>query len=61
MNLELIHPDWPLNDKVCAFTTTRNGGCSQSPFDSFNLALHVDDQAEHVLKNRVYFKRADRV
>jgi len=54
MSHELIHPDWPLNDKVCAFTTTRDGGNSQFPYDSFNLALHVDDEAEHVLKNRAY-------
>ena len=52
MNLPLIYPDWPLEDKVCAFTTTRAGGCSTSPYDGFNLAIHVDDQVEDVIKNR---------
>ena len=52
MSLELIHPDWPLNEKVCAFTTTRDGGSSYTPYDSLNLALHVNDQSQHVLKNR---------
>ncbi len=57
MSLELIHPDWPLNDKVCAFTTTRMEGSSLAPYDSFNLALHVNDQAEHVLNNRAYLNQ----
>ncbi len=52
MKLQLIRPDWPLEDKVCAFTTTRMGGCSQSPYNDFNLALHVEDNAEVVKKNR---------
>lgn len=52
MKLPLIYPDWPLNDKVCAFTTTRLGGCSESPYDEFNLAIHVDDNVENVKKNR---------
>jgi polyphenol oxidase len=34
------------------FVTTRKGGYSQSPFDSFNLAFHVGDDPENVLKNR---------
>ncbi len=53
MTLQLIYPDWPLNEKVCAFTTTRSGGMSQAPYDSFNLALHVEDQVENVVKNRL--------
>lgn len=34
------------------FITTRQGGCSDSPFSSFNLASHVGDREEHVLENR---------
>ena len=52
MNCEIVVPDWPLEDKVRALTTTRKGGCSSPPFDECNLALHVGDNAENVLENR---------
>lgn len=52
MTLQVIYPDWPLQEKVCALTTTRLGGVSQSPYNEFNLALHVGDKDEHVLANR---------
>lgn len=52
MSLKFISPDWPLADKVNAFTTTRLGGVSVSPYNDLNLALHVGDQAESVIKNR---------
>lgn len=35
-----------------AYTTTRLGGVSQSPYDSLNLGDHVDDDRAHVLTNR---------
>ena len=44
-------PKWPIQDKVSALSTTRNGGVSQPPFTSFNLAYHVGDKIEHVEKN----------
>jgi len=47
-----IVPDWPAPDSVRAVITTRAGGCSQPPFDSLNLADHVDDNPAHVAKNR---------
>lgn len=37
---------------VTAFYTTRLNGESKAPYDSFNLALHVGDEEELVLKNR---------
>ena len=49
---EVIYPDWPLQDKVNAFTTLRLGGESLSPFEEFNLALHVGDQQSRVIANR---------
>lgn len=49
---ELLVPDWPAPDNVRAVSTTRLGGVSQPPYDSFNLALHVGDQAEMVATNR---------
>ncbi len=48
----MIAPDWPLNDKVGALSTTRIGGVSASPFDSLNLGLHVGDEQANVLTNR---------
>ncbi len=47
-----IIPDWPVPDHVRAIITTRKGGSSQSPFDSLNLADHVDDNPASVINNR---------
>lgn len=47
-----IKPDWPVTGNIHAATTLRTGGLSQGAFDSLNLALHVNDEAENVLKNR---------
>lgn len=44
--------DWPAPQHVKACFTEREGGYSLPPYDSFNLALHVDDEATLVLKNR---------
>ncbi len=38
--------------EILHFITTRHGGYSEKPFCSLNLATHVGDRAEHVLKNR---------
>lgn len=48
----LIIPDWPAPDNIRAFSTTRQGGFSQSPFDSFNLGDHVGDDIAIVTQNR---------
>lgn len=37
--------------------TTRQGGSSQSPYDTLNLGLHVGDQPAHVLSNREQLAR----
>lgn len=39
-------------DRVVAAYTTRLGGHSKSPYDSFNLGLHVGDAQDDVLANR---------
>lgn len=44
--------NWNAPDNITAFTTTRLGGCSQAPYNSNNLALHVEDEASDVYKNR---------
>lgn len=48
----LIQPEWPAPANVAAFVSTRNGGVSVAPYDNFNLALHVGDDAATVATNR---------
>jgi YfiH family protein len=47
-----ITPDWPAPARVKAFITTREGGCSSSPYTSNNFGLHVGDDPQLVEKNR---------
>ena len=51
MNTLLI-PDWPAPAGVRACVTTRAGGVSVAPFDSFNLGDHVGDDPVAVAHNR---------
>lgn len=48
----LLIPDWPAAPSVRACSTTRSGGVSPVPFDSFNLGLHVGDANQSVENNR---------
>ena len=50
--MRFIIPDWPAPAGVRAATTTRQGGVSQPPFDSFNLGGHVGDAPAAVAANR---------
>jgi YfiH family protein len=50
--IELISADWPAPANIRAFTTTRLGGVSQPPYESFNLATHVHDDPLAVQQNR---------
>lgn len=52
----LIKPNWPAPPHVKAYTTLRSGGVSAAPFDTFNLAQHVNDNAANVNKNRAILK-----
>ena len=47
-----LTPDWPAPVWVRACVTTRSGGVSLAPFDSFNLGEHVEDDPAAVTKNR---------
>lgn len=47
-----IYPDWPAPANVKALQTTRHGGVSAAPYDSFNLGSHVGDAAQAVARNR---------
>jgi polyphenol oxidase len=51
-NNSIIMPNWPAPANVCALQTTRLGGVSFAPYDSFNLGLHVNDDPLHVAQNR---------
>ncbi|WP_199051920.1 peptidoglycan editing factor PgeF [Aquitalea sp. ASV15] len=48
----LLQADWPAPATVRTLLTTRQGGVSQPPYDSFNLGIHVGDQPEAVAANR---------
>jgi len=58
MNKNWINVDWPVPANIFAVSTMRMGGVSQLPFDSFNLATHVDDALSNVLANRAYLIKA---
>lgn len=45
-------PDWPAPVGIKACVTTRAGGVSVAPFDTFNLGDHVDDDPAAVAQNR---------
>ncbi len=47
-----LTPQWPAPARVRVCVTTRAGGVSLAPFDSFNLGEHVEDDPLAVTKNR---------
>ncbi len=44
--------DWPAPPGVHAATSLRTGGVSPAPWDSLNLAMHVEDDPARVAENR---------
>jgi len=52
MNPHCFIPDWPAPLHVKALQTTRLGGVSLAPYDSFNLGSHVHDDPQAVAQNR---------
>ncbi len=52
MSSSWFAPDWPAPAGVRALCTTREGGVSVAPFDSFNLGDHVRDEPLAVAGNR---------
>ncbi|TCP95223.1 hypothetical protein EDC44_11054 [Cricetibacter osteomyelitidis] len=50
--MNCIKPNWQAPNNVHGFTTTRQGGVSLAPFDSFNLGDHVGDDKNSVKTNR---------
>ncbi len=53
MTFDFINADWPAPKCIVAGTTTKQGGNSQQPHASFNLASHVGDDYESVVSNRL--------
>jgi len=53
----LIIPDWPAPINVKSLQTTRAGGISSPPYDSFNLGDHVGDAPLAVERNRILLNR----
>ncbi len=49
---QLLQPDWDLPPTVQARQTTRYGGYSLAPYDSWNLGSHVGDDPNAVAANR---------
>lgn len=47
-----LYPDWPAPARVRALVTTRLGGVSRAPWESFNLGTHVGDDPASVAENR---------
>jgi len=53
----LLPFEWSLPAGVRAAFTTRLGGVSQPPWDSFNLGTHVADDPSHVAQNRAQLRQ----
>jgi len=58
--VQCITPDWAVAASLKVYSTTRLGGVSESPYDSLNLGLHVNDDEALVRRNRVLVKEAIR-
>lgn len=50
--MQLIRPSWAAPQHIKAAVTTRLGGVSCPPYDSFNVGDHVGDQHSAVASNR---------
>jgi YfiH family protein len=55
---DTIKPEWSAPACVKVVSTLRQGGFSQAPYDSFNLAEHVGDEQACVFRNRQLLKQA---
>lgn len=55
--VQLITPDWPAPPAVKSVVTTRVGGISLPPWNTFNLGDHVGDKLEHVATNRARLRQ----
>lgn len=51
-----LRPHWPAAVGIRAIATSREGGISQSPFDTFNLGCRAGDNPKAVAENRARLK-----
>lgn len=51
-NPQWLLPKWPAPPSIKAAVTTRQGGVSSAPYESFNLGDHVGDKPDSVALNR---------
>lgn len=58
MTRDWLTAKWPALAHVRTCVTTRAGGVSKAPWDSFNLATHVGDDAAAVAANRDRLQQA---
>jgi YfiH family protein len=56
--LGALVPDWDVDRRVGALMSTREGGVSRPPYDSFNLGRAVGDDPAAVAENRRRFEAA---
>lgn len=56
--LPVVQPNWQAPSNIRAFTTTRLGGASTVPFDSFNLGLSIGDDRDITIRNRSHLAQA---
>lgn len=61
MTVDVIQAGWDAPSRVQAFTTLRSGGVSRSPYDSLNLAAHVEDDPASVAVNRARLRQCWRL
>jgi YfiH family protein len=52
-----IEPQWSAASNIHAISTIRQGGVSQSPWESLNLGDHVNDDPSDVAENRRRLRR----
>lgn len=57
-NTAWLPAEWDAPVHVHAGITTRSGGFSATPYDTFNLADHVGDNPERVQQNRELLRRS---
>jgi polyphenol oxidase len=48
---DFIIPEWPIPQSIHSYMTTRQGGVSSPPFDTFNLGLLSGDHADQINQN----------
>lgn len=54
----ILQPQWPAPSSVKALFTTRQGGDSAAPWDSWNMGEFVGDAPQHVAANRALLQES---